>query len=161
MGDFNVVRRRDERLNSHFCASSALAFNRFIQTADLHDLKMGGYKFTFFQQVGGKLSKLDRILICSKILTYFPSASSIALPRDLSDHSPVIFRAMDYDFGPPPFKFFNSWILRDGIEEVVKSAWMEFSSYGAPDFFLNCKLKFLKNVSESGETLNFRGNRVI
>lgn len=42
MGDFNVVRRPDERINSIFCKSSVESFNSVIDRANLHDLKMGG-----------------------------------------------------------------------------------------------------------------------
>lgn len=40
-GDFNVVRRQEERLNSQFCPASASSFNDFILAADLRDFNMG------------------------------------------------------------------------------------------------------------------------
>ena len=73
-GDFNTVRRRDERSNSVFCPNSAASFNLFISQAGLHDYNMGGSKFTYMSRVGAKLSKLDRFLVCSEFLSKFPSA---------------------------------------------------------------------------------------
>lgn len=92
LGDFNDLRRPEERINSIFYKSSADSFNRFIQRVELHNLRMGGSRFTYFQQFGAKLSKLDRILVCSNFMDKFPIASSMALPKDLSDHSPVLSR---------------------------------------------------------------------
>lgn len=47
MGDFNVVRVKDERRGSVFCKRSARYFNEFISNADLFDLVLGGRKFTW------------------------------------------------------------------------------------------------------------------
>ncbi|XP_023761643.1 uncharacterized protein LOC111910084 [Lactuca sativa] len=122
LGDFNEVRSPDERINSTFCKSSTECFNHFIQRAELHDLKMWGFRFTYFQQYGAKLSKLDRILVCEKFMIHFPLASSTALPKEISDHSPVILKTEVVDFGPPPFMLFNSWMMRDGFEQIVIKA---------------------------------------
>lgn len=89
-GDFNVVRKPDERLNSTFCPSTAAEFNKFITDTGLLDLNMGGRKFTYFCVDGCKLSKLDRFLVCPRILASFPTASVTAFPREYSDHSPVL-----------------------------------------------------------------------
>ena len=63
-GDLNIVRSREERRNCRFCASSAYWFNRFIDMTELHDLRMGGHRYTFYCQTEAKLSKLDRFLVC-------------------------------------------------------------------------------------------------
>ena len=110
MGDFNVVRRPEERINSVCCPISASVFNQFIYRGEFIDLKMGGQRFTFFKTQGAKLSKLDRILVCNHFSTTFPLASCEALDRDLSDHSPIVLRTRGDDFGPPPFKLYNSWM---------------------------------------------------
>ncbi|XP_023729444.1 uncharacterized protein LOC111877143 [Lactuca sativa] len=56
-GDFNVV--------------SALAFNRFIQSANLKDFNMGGEKFTYMSRVDAKLSKLDSFLVVKEAWNQF------------------------------------------------------------------------------------------
>ncbi|KAL4561065.1 hypothetical protein LXL04_033227 [Taraxacum kok-saghyz] len=87
-GDFNAVRRPEERLNSVFCPRIAYAFNKFIGDAGLLDLNMGGRRFTYFSDVGCKLSKIDRFLVCPNVLAVFPSAAVTALPREHFDYSP-------------------------------------------------------------------------
>lgn len=144
-GDFNAVRNPTERLNSVYCRRTAIDFNNFIQEAGLHELSMGGLKFTYFHD-GVKLSKLDRFLVCHNFLNSFPSAAVTALPRELSDHSPVTLITQHIDFGPQPFKFFNSWLMIEGIDNVVHTTWNEFRGYGPPDAYLAAKLKYLKNA---------------
>ena len=67
-----------------------------------------------------------------------------ANPRELSDHSPVSLTSEVVDFGPAPFKFFNSWLLSEGLDQVVTDAWLNFKGYGRPDAYLAAKLRCLK-----------------
>lgn len=144
-GDFNVVCRRDEQVNSRFCHISADDFNEFILSYALHDLRMGGYKFTYFRpEDGGKLSKLDRFLVCDNFMECFPGSSVTALAREFSDHCPIMLKTSCEDFGPRPFRFFNSWMLKAGFQDVVSEAWRKFRGYGNGDAFLAAKLRFLK-----------------
>lgn len=105
LGDFNAVRRDEERFNSNLCARSAMVFNRFIHDGGLHDLKMGGHRFTYFCHDDLKLSKLDRFLVCSDFLSIFPNVVVTALPRETSDHCPILLSTTSLDFGPTPFRF--------------------------------------------------------
>ncbi|XP_023765937.1 uncharacterized protein LOC111914428 [Lactuca sativa] len=143
-GDFNVVCELGERCNSQFCPASAFAFNTFIQEANLKDFNMGGERFTFMSRADAKLSKLDRFLVCPKFLSSFPLSSVTAHPRELSDHCPITLSSAMSDFGPIPFKLFNSWLLRDGFDQVVSEAWNKFKGYGTP--YMAAKLRFLKEM---------------
>ena len=146
MGDFNVVRRSDERFNSIFCARSARDFNHFIHENGLIDMRMGGHRFTYFRNGDLKMSKLDRFLVCPKFVDLVPSATVTALPREISDHCPILLSSSWCDFGPPPFKMFNSWLSREGFEKVFSKAWNDFVGYGTPDLYLNAKLKHIKEA---------------
>ena len=139
-----MVRCKEERINSEFCSRSANAFNKFIRDCELTDLKMGGQRFTYFRTLGAKLSKLDGFLVCSKFLSAYPQAFCFAMNRDLSDHSTNVLRARCEDFGPPPFKFLNSWLSHDDLDGVIKEACLVFRGYDTPDTILLNKLKYLK-----------------
>lgn len=54
MRDFNVVRNQDGRKGSFFYQQRANAFNDFIHTAGLTELKMGGRSFTWIGMGGTK-----------------------------------------------------------------------------------------------------------
>lgn len=95
MGDFNTVRYPHEPINSEFCKYTASDFNSFINDGQLLEYRMGGRKFTYFSSAGAKLSKIDRIMVSHEFQSSWPYASLIALPREKSDHSPVILKTMN------------------------------------------------------------------
>ncbi|XP_023740177.1 uncharacterized protein LOC111888270 [Lactuca sativa] len=143
-GDFNAVRQKEERFNSQFCPYIASNFNKFIHDAGVIDFNMSGEQYTYLIRVDAKLSKIDRFLACSSFLSYFPSLTATAHPRHLSDHCPLTLSSISKDFGPPSFKFFNSWLTVDGIDQIVSNAWTGFNRYGRPDVYLAAKLKHVK-----------------
>lgn len=67
----------------------------------------------------------------------------IILDREHSDHSPLVLRPSKQDFGPPKFRFFNSWLYKDGFNEEFLKVWNSFSGFGIPVMFLKSKLKYL------------------
>ncbi|KAK9068551.1 hypothetical protein SSX86_012666 [Deinandra increscens subsp. villosa] len=144
MGDFNAVRFEHERFISTFNPSEASDLNHFILEGGLIDLNMGGRRFTFLSSSGDSLSKLDRILICNNYFNRWPSSSIHALPRVWSDHCPVILKTFGNDFGPRPFKCFNSWFELQDFDSTVQMAASLPTNGGKPDKrFLN-KLKNIK-----------------
>nr|GEU55069.1 hypothetical protein [Tanacetum cinerariifolium] len=57
------------------------------------------------------------------ILEDIPDIRVTSIDRIWSDHTPIPLHAMKSDFGPSPFKFYNSWLNRDGFGDLVKSTW--------------------------------------
>lgn len=123
LGDFNEVRFDTERMGFLFCKYGAKRFNKFINNTELVDLPMGGRKFTRMDKYGTKLSKLDRILVSRHFLSKWPNAQLLALPRDLSDHCPIVLKTHSGDYGAIPFKFFNSWLLNGDFPTLLSQAW--------------------------------------
>ncbi|GJY36841.1 cytochrome P450 [Tanacetum coccineum] len=101
LGDFNEVRYAIERIDSTFCKKVAEFFNSFIYNAELIDLPMGGF--------ATKLSKLDRNLVSCQFTSKWPNAQLITLPRDVSDHCPLLHKSHCDNFGPIPTIFSQSW----------------------------------------------------
>ncbi|GJZ83106.1 RNA-directed DNA polymerase, eukaryota [Tanacetum coccineum] len=90
MGDFNDVRSEDESYGSTFIPSNARAFNHFISSSSLLEVKMEGYSFTWSHPSATKMSKLDRFLVSDGIFSAFPVITAICLNRHLSDHRPIL-----------------------------------------------------------------------
>lgn len=105
LGDFNEVSFPSDRKNSEFNKRGAMFFNNFIEEAKLMEYSMGGYKYTFSLEDGSKMSKIDRILVCSTFMDRWPNATLMALPKKWSDHHPLSLNVKKKDFGPKPFKF--------------------------------------------------------
>ncbi|GJW25680.1 hypothetical protein Tco_0039491 [Tanacetum coccineum] len=70
-----------------------------------------------------KLSKLDRFLISDEVLEILPDICINALDRLWSDHTPILFHISKSDFGPIPFKLYNSWLSLDGFDDAIKATW--------------------------------------
>ena len=52
---------------------------------------------------------------------------------------------MDVDFGPKPFRFFNIWLDKWDIGQIVENAWKKEVRSRRPDCRLRDKLKNIKN----------------
>ena len=146
-GDFNAVRCPEDRKNSNFDPVCARDFNEFIDEASLREYNLKGMKYTYMTNRGGecKWSRIDRVLVCSKVFNKWPNACVRALHRDLSDHSPLIMSLVDTNFGLKPFRWFDSWVDRLGCQEFVKSVLVGSHFEGPSDKILSMKLKSLRN----------------
>ena len=125
-GDFNVVREASERFGSSFCSTSTQYFNEFIEDAGLIDVPMVGKRFTRVDAIGAKLSKLDRFLVSDVVYDCFDHLQVSVLDRKWSDHCPILLHYNMVDFGPSPFKFFNSWLSLEVFADVVKGVVADF-----------------------------------
>ncbi|KAJ0589790.1 putative RNA-directed DNA polymerase [Helianthus annuus] len=144
-GDFNAVRCREEKRNCGFKQTCANNFNRFIFDTGLIEYNMRGRKFTYSTADGRKQSKLDRFLVNMGFFNTWPEASVDVVPTFLSDHSPIILKTSLVNFGPKPFRIFDSWFDRHGFQEtVVKALGKDPGCPGPPDVRLMRKLGILR-----------------
>ncbi|GJZ57719.1 transposon TX1 [Tanacetum coccineum] len=91
-GDFNVVRRQEDILNSQINVKEMEDFNNFINITRLVEIPLGGRKFTRISDDGLK---------------------------KCSYHCPIVLKDMDVDFGPKPFRVFDVWLKEADIKNVV------------------------------------------
>nr|GEZ48282.1 RNA-directed DNA polymerase, eukaryota [Tanacetum cinerariifolium] len=127
LGDFNEVSFEEERFDSIFNQSCARAFNHFISSSGLLEVKMEGYSFTWSHPSATKTSKLDRFFVSEGIFSTFLAITAVCLDRYLSDHQPIILNEIHTDFGPTPFRIYHSWFKRDGFDAMVEQAWRSFT----------------------------------
>nr|GEY47317.1 RNA-directed DNA polymerase, eukaryota, reverse transcriptase zinc-binding domain protein [Tanacetum cinerariifolium] len=90
----------------------------------LSELPLGGLRYTRMDNLGSKLSKLDRFLVSLHVLDKWPAAHAISLVREYSDHSPILFQTTTDDFGPIPFCFYNSWLTKDDFWPTIQGCWV-------------------------------------
>ncbi|KAJ9553924.1 hypothetical protein OSB04_017969 [Centaurea solstitialis] len=145
MGDFNAIRSRNEKIGLSFDNRDAMLFNNFILSSSLHDIQLGARRFTRFSKDGKCMSKLDRFLVNQRYLTQWRCVQALVLPRSFSDHSPIVLKVDDLDFGPKPFKVFDHWNSNEDYVKLVAASWGEGSFRGTADVVLKNKLKKLRN----------------
>ncbi|XP_076947995.1 uncharacterized protein LOC143620116 [Bidens hawaiensis] len=145
LGDFNAVRCHEEGKNSTFDQVCARDFNEFIDEADLKEYNMKGKKYTCMASRGDvKLSKIDRVLVCSNFISKWPNACLRAFPRERSDHAPLVLSLVDTNFGPKPFRWFNSWGDKADCEDVVGKILRNCAVSGPSDVILMKKFRLLR-----------------
>ena len=90
------------------------------------------------------MSKLDGFLVSPNLFSFWKDSLIQVLPRSVSNRCPILLKVEDINFGPKPFRFFDSWMNFEGLQEVVSLSWSSNSVCGTPDFILKEKLKALK-----------------
>ncbi|KAJ0806196.1 putative Endonuclease/exonuclease/phosphatase superfamily [Helianthus annuus] len=119
---------------------------RTSMVSGLIEYNMSGQKFTYCSDFGNKLSKLDRFLVNPDFFNAWPTACCRVLPRLWSDHNPILLKCQALNFGPRPFRVFNSWFGKQGFDEVVKKAVSDFiPSDIHPDVSFIKKLSFIRD----------------
>ncbi|GKD50971.1 hypothetical protein Tco_1279947, partial [Tanacetum coccineum] len=53
----------------------------------------------------------------------WPSAYTIPLVREYSDHSPLMLHVSTSDFGPTLFRFYNSWLIHGDFRSILETCW--------------------------------------
>ncbi|KAJ9560860.1 hypothetical protein OSB04_006020 [Centaurea solstitialis] len=149
LGDFNAVRRQEERSGTFFDSDEAACFNNFISCAGLHDIQFVGRRFTRFNKAGTKMSKLDRYLVSANFFNHWKDAMVYVLARSFSDHCPIMLKSGEVDYGPKPFKLFDHWLENEEFQNLVKVSWTSKEVAGTGDVVLKEKLKYLKHVIKS------------
>ncbi|XP_071713361.1 uncharacterized protein [Rutidosis leptorrhynchoides] len=145
-GDFNEVHDQTDRLNYVFHEARARRFNEFIIRNNLIEIPINGRKFTRISDDGTKFSKLDRFLVSDKFINYWNDLSINVLDRMESDHCPLILRDGVVNFGPKPFKIFDEWLNREGVDKVIIEGWGKEVRGYKKDCIFRDKLKNVKHV---------------
>ncbi|KAK7251879.1 hypothetical protein RIF29_35466 [Crotalaria pallida] len=77
-------------------------------------------------------------------LASWPSASQWALPREFSDHCPLLLKYRSISFGPTPFRLNSCWFFHKDFKHMVQSFWVQSDVQGWSAFVLKEKLRLLK-----------------
>jgi hypothetical protein len=149
VGDFNSVRTREEKrgLGAVTLPSNGAdfnVFNNFIAGMELVEIPLFGRTFTWSHPNGVSMSKLDRFLLSEGWVDTWTNPVVWALPRDVSDHCPIILRYNDVDWGPRPFRFKNFWLENSSFKDMVSKVWEEQHFTGWMGHILKERLKGLK-----------------
>lgn len=98
----------------------------------------------FSSRQGGLWIRLDRWLISDEILRDLEGVNQCVESWRLSYHRDVSLSMGVVDFGPKPFRFYNSWMLEEDFNTLVKSWWQSPLVAGWAGASLHEKLKSLK-----------------
>ncbi|GJU71917.1 hypothetical protein Tco_1263322 [Tanacetum coccineum] len=63
------------------------------------------------------------------MINAIPDIHITALDHLWSDHTPILFHVKKSNFGPSPFKLYNSWLLRDSFDDLIRSTWSSMENH--------------------------------
>ena len=149
LGDFNCIRNPTERFGKCerlYGDNSMQEFNEWIDDLEVLEVPSMGRQFTWFRPNGESRSRLDRFLISPEWRDRWPESVQFTLPRNFSNHCPILLRPKDVDWGPKPFRTLNCWLTDKSFKEVVQQCWdsVQVSGWGA--YVLKEKFKRLKHT---------------
>ncbi|MCH83868.1 LINE-1 reverse transcriptase like [Trifolium medium] len=90
------------------------------------------------------MRRLDRVLIFFDWSDVWPNPNVWVLPRDVSDHCPLVLKYDTINWGPKPFRFNNSWLNNKNFHGMVTKVWQDQHFFGWMGFILKERLKGLK-----------------
>ncbi|XP_026377979.1 uncharacterized protein LOC113272344 [Papaver somniferum] len=150
IGDFNCVLRNEEKKGG--VTPRAAVVNEFCDWLDDNDLfesESLGCKYTWSNKQSGVhriISRLDRAVINEFWLNRFENWRCKALPREVSDHSPIIgFLFVNTRPRRAPFRVQKMWFGHPDFMPMVENSWKELI-VGSPAFIYPQNLKRLKRA---------------
>ncbi|KAH7845047.1 hypothetical protein Vadar_034581 [Vaccinium darrowii] len=149
MGDFNAVRRLNERSNpDNFDYTTAASFNSCIADIEIDDLPAKGFWFSWSNRSGGMgliKSRIDRAMVNHVWQDIFTESEAVFTAPGISDHCPLLVSILPYRHRRKPFKFFNFWMFHPLFSNLVQEAWNQ-NRGTHPMQRLSYKLNFLKGL---------------
>lgn len=89
-------------------------------------------------------SRLDRCLVSLGWLDKWQNSVQHVLNREFSDHSPIVVKHLNQEWGLRPFRVLNCRLSDSRFRHFVESSWRELVVRGVGSFVLKEKLKLLK-----------------
>ena len=146
-GDFNVTLEAADRPNGLGGQDpGSTDFRDVLAQARLQEMGPSDCRFTWRGSTNPMArSRLDRFLCSVEMLEVFPSARVTALPRPISDHTPIMWTSHGETDRPPYFKIDRSWFREEGFVEDLATLWEAQPARGFASARLVTKLNGLRH----------------
>ena len=134
-GDFNILRRKEEKSNDNFNSRWPLLFNAIIESLDLKEIHLSGRQYTWVSRRDTPTyEKLDRVLSNVEWEQKFPLVTVRALDRAGSDHTPLLLDSGEQAHlgNKCRFSFELSWFRQEGFVALISREWNSISMGESP-----------------------------
>jgi hypothetical protein len=125
-GDFNIIRKKEEKNNDNFKARWPFVFNAIIEHLNLREIALSGRQFTWAsRREQPTYEKLDRVLASISWEQKFPLVTVRALTRADSDHTPILIDSgVKAHLGnQAKFSFELHWLRQEGFFYMIVKEW--------------------------------------
>ncbi|KAK1298474.1 hypothetical protein QJS10_CPB14g01202 [Acorus calamus] len=124
IGDFNIVRRTEERNNMGPETPAMRVFSDWIEDEGLIVMPILNHRFTWRNlRERPSMARLDRILISDEWEAVYPGCHIWGLPQTISDHMPLLLQSGEEGKKKAPFRFESWWCDIEGVEELIRNSW--------------------------------------
>ncbi|KAL4383574.1 hypothetical protein GQ457_15G020780 [Hibiscus cannabinus] len=139
-GDFNEVLSLEERVGVNTHKKGIKDFGLFIDGLGLIDLPLHEGKFTWsnYRDVPA-CTRLDRFLISAAFLDRWPNLFQSLLPKNISDHNPIVISFLDINWGPRPFKWFDHLADDKALADKINEECLLSVGEGIGQMLRRCK----------------------
>jgi hypothetical protein len=124
MGDFNLIRRQENRNELGGDTNLMLGFNDAISKLGLVEVPLSGQAYSRSnKQQNPLLERLDWFFISQAWSLEFPDTKVKTLARGVSDHVPCLVTIKTDVPKPRMFRFENYWLQHNSFNSVFQQAW--------------------------------------
>lgn len=111
-GDFNLVRRVEEKSTGNVKHNLVNAFNSFVANTGLREIHRGGGQYTWTnKQINPVMVVLDRVFMTPTWEDHFPLVTANSITRVGSDHNPLVVQlSPERCIRSKIFRFEAAWI---------------------------------------------------
>jgi hypothetical protein len=134
-GDFNIMRSSGDMNNDRFHSWWPFLFSAIIDGLNSREQELLDRKYTWPNNLSTlTFEKLDQVLVSMEWGEKFLSSTVQALPRVISDHTPLLLNSGETSTSGnvPLFKFECGRLLRDGFVEMVRKFWSNHTEGNNP-----------------------------
>lgn len=124
-GDFNMVRRVEEKSSGNVNIQWMNAFNEFVSNIEIRALHRSRGQYTWTnKQLNPIMVMLDRVFMCANWESHFPLVTAQSITRIGSNHNPLMVEACPVrSVRSKIFRFEKLWIQQEGFVEWVLDKW--------------------------------------
>ncbi|KAL8554576.1 hypothetical protein ACS0TY_002679 [Phlomoides rotata] len=115
-------------------------------------MHLTGRSFTWYRPDGSCKIRIDRILVNKKWLEKWSNQALKGLRRSISDHIPIYLDTSQRDWGPMPFRFFNTWMTHSNFKEFFMVKWSSYQVSGSTDANIEARKEELESLDIIDDT---------
>lgn len=117
----------------------------FVQQTWAIELGFAGSQFTWINKQEGSASiqrRLDKAILSTRLLKFFPRAMMQHLNMEYSDHLPILLKTNgEEETYNRPFRLVQAWVIHISNFQVMKNAWETGPAHGMESYKTMCKLR--------------------
>lgn len=150
VGDFNLLRKLEDRNKPGGSVQEMLLFNEAISCLRLTEIPLKGVKFKWTnKQINPLLERLDWFFSSSSWITNYPNTCASTLSRNSSDHNPYVISISNTMPAPQIFHFENYWLQHEQFSSVMQQAWGYHTPFFDKAKVISAKFKNLRKALRS------------